>query len=342
MTVVTGFLGSGKTTLLGRLLASPGARDIAVLVNEMAEIGIDQKLLAASGGDVRLLKNGCICCAVQEDLRRGLMDLLESATGRSIARVVIETTGLADPVPILNTFARDPVLRHQLRIGSIVTVVDGVNAMSQRERYREWTAQVAAADRIVLTKADLANAGAVDAVNATLDRLNPAAPVFSSAMPDESLAAAFLDESPGMADPAARFRRLLAAGSPALRLDRGGIRGPDQGRHEPSVTPFCICVEGAFDWSAFAVWLAMLLHAHGDNVLRVKGILNIADAGTPLAINGVRHLIHRPMHLERWPDEERRSQLVFIVSGLDPEGIRRSFETFVGAAADAEVELAYF
>lgn len=343
VTIVTGFLGSGKTTLLRRLLLSPGVRNVAVLVNELAEIGIDQKLLVPFAGGVQLLKNGCICCAVQEDLRRCLTDLLAGgAPTGAISRVVIETTGLADPVPILNTFVRDAVLKYHFRIGNIVTAVDCVNVLFQLERFRECTKQIAAADLIVLTKTDLADREAVAAAGGAVERLNPAVPVLHSAISDHALVSRFLEDSVDIADSAAKFRRLISAGSTGFRLDRGAIRRPDNSRHDPSVTPFCISVVGPFDWSAFALWLTMLLHAHGDKVLRVKGILNIAGSSTPLLLNGVQNLIHRPVHLERWPDEDRRSELVFIVSDLDPEAIRLSFETFVGAAAEADVGLEYF
>jgi G3E family GTPase len=187
VTVVTGFLGSGKTTLLRRLLGSGAVRDVAVLVNEAAEAGIDQKLLGAVAQEVRVLENGCVCCSMREDLRASLAALLERRAG-AISHVVIETTGLADPAPILDTFASDPMLRHQFRLGAVVTVVDGMHAATQRGAHREWIRQVAAADRIVLTKADLADEATLAAAGAAIAAVNPAAPVVSAALDDARLA----------------------------------------------------------------------------------------------------------------------------------------------------------
>jgi G3E family GTPase len=334
VTVVTGFLGSGKTTLLRRLLGSGAVRDVAVLVNEAAEAGIDQKLLGAVAQEVRVLENGCVCCSMREDLRASLAALLERRAG-AISHVVIETTGLADPAPILDTFASDPMLRHQFRLGAVVTVVDGMHAATQRGAHREWIRQVAAADRIVLTKADLADEATLAAAGAAIAAVNPAAPVVSAALDDARLAEELLRAPEAGLDAAARFLQLLKAVDAPREGERAGDRPLAAGRlsplaHGASVTPFCIAIEGAFDWAAFALWLTMLLHAHGDRVLRVKGILDVAGSDAPLVLNGVRGVIHRPEHLARWPEGERRPVLAFIVEDLEPERIRRSFAAFVG------------
>lgn len=324
VTVVTGFLGSGKTTLLRRVLAAPGVRNVALIVNEAAEHGIDQKLLAPFSDDMQLLQNGCVCCSVREDFRKALVALLERPRRGAIEHVVIETTGLADPVPILDTFASDPMLRFQFRIGSVVTVVDCVNAIAQMDGFREALNQVAAADRIVLTKGDLADEAATAAVTEAVSRINPVAEVFHAGISDAAAALAVLRGPAAVPDQVARLLRLLDAGATRERPRVRSARGLS------NYASFCITTEGAFDWSAFAVWLTMLLHAHGERVLRVKGLLNVAGSEAPLLINGVRHLVHRPEHLERWPDADRRSVLAFIVAGLDPGAIRRSFAAFVG------------
>jgi G3E family GTPase len=321
VTIVTGFLGSGKTTLLRRLLASGAVRNVAILVNELAAIGVDQRLLAGAG-DVQLLENGCICCAVRDDLRRSLAALLERPPGEAISQVVIETTGLADPAPILATFMSDAALGYHFRIGTIIAVVDCVNAAAQLASHRECANQIAAADRIVLGKEDLADRATIAATRAALARLNPVAPIVSGAMPEPDLAAALLTNDDARDDEPARLRRLIAANLPAARAFGESV-------HAPCIAAFCIAVDGAFDWSAFGLWLTMLLHAHGERVLRVKGILNIEGAATPVLVNGVQRLMHRPEHLSAWPDEDRRSILVFIVEGLDPEAIRQSFDALV-------------
>ena len=328
VTVLTGFLGSGKTTLLKRLLSAPGVRNVAVLVNEVAEIGIDQRLLDPLADGVQLLENGCICCSVKEELRRSLLALLDRPSSEGISHVVIETTGLADPAPILGTFASDPMLKFHFRIGGIVTAADCVNASSQLERFPECANQIAAADRVVLTKTDIAGEDAIALAGALVTRLNPAAIVVSAAIGDSLLAEEFLGTSAANLDEAARFCRLIAANLPAKRVFAQSAALSDD-VSETRARPFCIAVDQSFDWSAFAVWLTMLLHAHGDKVLRVKGILNVAGSSTPVLINGVHRLMHQPEHLPRWPDGDRRSIIVFIVAGMDPDVVRQSFDMLV-------------
>ncbi len=328
VTVVTGFLGSGKTTLLRRVLSAGGVRNIAILVNEVAEVGIDQRLLGLGTDDVQLLENGCICCTVKEDLRKSLGGLLDRPADLAISHVIIETTGLADPVPILGTFMSDASLKFHFRVSAVVTVVDCVNAVAQLRQHRECTNQVAAADRIVLGKTDLASAETIAMTQAAVESLNPAVPIVSGAMSDADLAAELLQAPAAQHDEAARFCRLIAARMPAKRVF-AEAEGSDNPVHGSAVTPFCIVVDGSFDWSAFALWLTMLLHAHGDRVLRVKGILNVEGSRTPVLINGVQRLMHRPEHLPAWPGADRRSILVFIVANLDPDAIRRSFNSLV-------------
>jgi G3E family GTPase len=329
VTVLTGFLGSGKTTLLRRFLSTREIRNVGVLVNEVAEAGIDQRLLDPLEDGVQLLENGCICCAVREDLRKSLCALLDRRPSGAISHVVIETTGLADPAPILATFASDPMLTFHFRLGAVVTAVDCMNAPAQQlGHHSEFANQIAAADRVVLTKTDIADLDAIEGTRALVARLNPAATVVAGAISDTSLAQElFADAGQGL-DEAARFCRLVAANLPATRLFGESPGGSDDASRHRAM-PFCIAVDQSFDWSAFAVWLTMLLHAHGEKVLRVKGILNIAGSNTPVLINGTHRLMHQPEHLPAWPDDERRSVIVFIVAGMDPEAIRRSFDALV-------------
>lgn len=343
VTVITGYLGSGKTTLLRRILASSAARNVAVLVNEVAELGIDQRLLIAFAGDVLLLKNGCVCCSIQEDLRACLLGLLNrGGSAGAVSRVVIETTGLADPVPILNTFANDPVLKYHFEIWKVIATVDCVNAPFQLDRYPECSKQIAVADQVLLTKTDLVDPGAVEKLRPTLQRLNPSVPILDAAVDDLNLVRLLWSELSSSADSGSNYRRLIASGSTRMNHDGPVDSALGTKRHDLSITSFCISIPGAFDWSAFALWLTMLLHAHGDKVLRVKGILNIADSSTPLLINGVQHLMHKPAHLAAWPDEERSSELVFIVSGLDPQMIRNSLQICVGEEIFTGTEILQF
>ena len=303
--LITGFLGSGKTTLLQRLLADPALSDTAVLINEFGEVGLDHHLLERIDDTMVLLKSGCLCCTIRGELSDAIKDLLskrERGLVPPFRRLVVESTGLADPFPILSTVQADPVLRHHFRLGNVITTVDAVNGLGRPESIK----QVAVADRLVLTKTDIADAAAVKALIAELRALNPDAPLLIAA--DEKIDAAAL-----IGD---RFRS-------ALRAVPVGEEAP-----HGSIHSFALALDGALDWTMFGIWLTMLLHRHGEKVLRVKGILNVEGSATPVAVHGVQHLVHPPVHMTAWPDEDRRSRLVFIVDGLDRAAIERSFAAF--------------
>jgi G3E family GTPase len=317
VTLLTGFLGSGKTTLLRRLLADPALGDTAVIINELGEVGIDHLLVERLDDHMVLLKSGCVCCTVRGELATAMRDL-HSRRERGIVppfrRLVIESTGLADPFPVLSTLRADPVLRHHFRGAGVVTTVDAVNGMRQLERHIESVRQVAIADAIVLTKTDIAEPAVTARLVAQLGTMNPSAALLSAA--DASLDAAVL----------------LQSGS------GGGFRAIEESTvgmaAHGSVSAFAIIVDEPLDWTVFGIWLTMLLNRHGDRILRVKGILALAGEERPVAVHGVQHLVHAPTHLSHWPSEDHRSRVVFIVEGIEPELIRRSFSVFnrLGAA----------
>ena len=329
--VLTGFLGSGKTTLLQRLLRSPRMERTAVLINEFGEIGLDHLLVQRVDESVLVLQSGCICCSIRDDLTSALRGLLSRRERNEIPpfdRVVIETTGLADPGPILYTLLSEPVIRHHFQLGNVITTVDVVNAGLHLSRNREGIKQVAAADRLVLTKSDLAEPGQTAAVRDELARLNPSARLWDAAEDPVDLGF-LLDVMPSgpQSDPV-RHRleeenpreRGWTAGKPAAP---GGLR-----RHTDSVSSFSLILDRPIDWTAFGIWLSLLLNRHGDDVLRVKGILCVEGSETPVFINGVQHIVHPPQHLERWPTEDHRSRIVFITRGIDHGRLRRSMEAF--------------
>jgi G3E family GTPase len=311
--LLTGFLGSGKTTLLRRLLADPALSGTAVLINEFGEIGLDHHLVERIDETMVLLRSGCLCCTIRGELALAIRDLhsrRESGLVPAFGRLIVESSGLADPFPILSTLKADPVLRHHFRAGTVVTTVDAVNGLSQIECHTESVRQVAAADRLVLTKTDLADEVTVKQLLASLRRINPDVPVIDARETD---AGALLNN--GRA--ASNFTTL-----PACDTSHGeGIRS------------FVVTVEEPIDWTAFGIWLTMLLNRHGDKVLRVKGILNLAGESAPVAIHGVRYLVHNPVHMGAWPDNDRRSRVVFIVDGIDPDLVRRSLAAFNGLGA---------
>jgi len=305
--LLTGFLGSGKTTLLQRLLADPALANTAVLINEFGEIGLDHHLLDRIDDTVVLLKSGCLCCTVRGEVADALLNL-HSLRARGevdwFERVVIETTGLADPYPVLTTIRAHPVLRSHFSIGGTVTTIDAVNGASQLANRLEAVRQVAAADVLVVTKADLATPDAAAFLRLRLAALNPAAELLLAADADAA----------GILIPAGL--RLI----PEVPLADHHAAG--------NVQSFSMTIDGTVDWTAFGVWLTMLLNRHGDRIFRVKGMLNVAGEDRPVAIHGVQRLVHPPVHMSAWPDEKRQSRLVFIFEGLDPEAIRHSFEVF--------------
>lgn len=323
--LLTGFLGSGKTTLLRRLLADPALSDTAVLINEFGEAGLDHHLIERIDETIVLLRSGCLCCTIRGELALAMRDLhsrRESGKLPAFRRLVIESSGLAEPFPILSTIKADPVLRHHFRAGAVIATVDAVNGLAQIERHAESVQQVAAADRLVLTKMDLADEVTVQRLRARLRRINPDAPMISAGECDLDA-----DSLLNQTATATGFRALEMCDEP-FDASRGN-------NHAERIRSFVVTMEQPIDWTAFGVWLTMLLNRHGDKVLRVKGILNLTDEAAPVAIHGVRHLVHNPVHMSAWPDEDRRSRIVFIVDGIDPDLIRRSLAVCNGLGMPA-------
>lgn len=327
--LITGFLGSGKTTLLQRLLADPALADSAVLINEFGEVGLDHHLLERIDETMVLLPSGCLCCTVRGELAAAIKDLhgrRELGSVPWFRRLVVESTGLADPFPILSTVQADPVLRHHFRPGNVITTVDAVNGRAQLVRHRESARQVAVADRLVLTKTDLAGTDAIEALVAAVRGLNPSAPLWRAAEAPLDAEALLSHDLFATAARNEAAHRLFAAELDALAADAPS-------RHDDSIHAFALAFDGPIDWTLFGLWLSMLLNRHGERVLRVKGILNVAGSPTPVAVHGVQHLVHPPIHMQAWPGEDRRSRLVFIVDGLDRAVLERSLSAFLGRDA---------
>jgi G3E family GTPase len=322
--VLTGFLGSGKTTLLQRLLRAPQLSRTAVLINEFGEVGLDHLLVQRVDEAVVLLESGCICCTIRGDLNgalRGLLDQSERGQIPAFDRVVIETTGLADPGPILYTLLNEPVLQHHFRLGNVITTVDAVNAELHLSKNPEGIKQVAAADRLLVTKTDLADAGQVAAVRAALTQINPSAEV-RDVLDDPLDVDALLDGRPAQRTEVAATS-FTALGDEAAHQALRALR-----RHSEHVSSFSLVLDAPLDWTAFGVWLSLLLNRHGDDVLRVKGILQVQGSDAPVFMNAVQHVVHPPQHLERWPSDDHRSRIVFITRGMDQNRMRRSLEAF--------------
>ncbi len=337
--VVTGFLGSGKTTLLNHMLRHPSLADAAVLVNEFGAVGLDHFLVEAMDENTVLLESGCLCCTIRGDLKDSIIDLNSRRARGEIPpyrRLIVETTGLADPAPILFTLSADTVLKHHYRLGSVITTVDGVNGLRQLKRHPESVKQATVADRIVLTKPDIADADILARLRTKLTRLNGSAEQITAVNGEVDVRRVLRADVYDARTKGAEVRRWLAAETEKDAADdRAHGHRHDVSRHDAHIHSFTLSFEGALDWTAFGIWLTMLLHTHGEKVLRVKGILNVAGTDAPVVVNGVQHVVHPPIHLTAWPTDDRRSHIVFIVDDLAQGAIERSLAAFNNIAAEA-------
>lgn len=328
--VISGFLGSGKTTLLRNLLHDPLAGEIAVIVNEFGEVGIDHHLARKTESRTTLLRNGCVCCSMRDDLAEALRDLLSQRDRGGIPRldrVVIETTGLADPAPILQTVVADPVLRNHYRVARVVATIDAVGGLANIETYGEALRQVAAADSVVVTKQDLAAAENAAALKARIWAINPAATIVDAAFGRIDFTPLLADAADQSAAEMTRLGRISSSTDGNAELP-GGSSPAAMHATEGRVESRCFIFHDSLNWQMFGIWLTMLLHQYGDRILRMKGLLNIGDADGPLLLEGVQHVIHAPRHLREWPDEDRTSRIVFIARDLDLDRVQSSLATF--------------
>lgn len=344
LTVLTGFLGAGKTTLLNRLLKDPALADTAVIINEFGEVSLDHLLVENIGDNMVLLQSGCLCCTMRGDLVDALERLLRDLDNGRVAfkRVLLETTGLADPAPVLHTMMAHPYLLLRYRLNGVVTVVDAVNGEATLDAHMEAVKQAAVADRIVLTKTDLATPAQREGICARLTALNPGAPVLD-ARNGEATPAHLLNA--GLYDPERRIpdvKRWLAAEAYADARAHGHDHDHDhdhehhldRNRHDDHIGSFVIVTDQPVPAGTLEMFLDLLRASHGASLLRVKGIVNVAEMpDTPVVVHGVQHVFHPPARLERWPDDDHRTRLVFITRDLPERTVRELFEAFMGRVA---------
>jgi G3E family GTPase len=337
LTVLTGFLGAGKTSLLNRLLKDKALAGTAVLINEFGEIGLDHLLVEKISDDLVLLPSGCVCCTMRGDLIDALERLLRDLDNRraDLNRVVLETTGLADPAPVLHTVMVHPYLVMRYRLDGVVTVVDAINGLDTIARHPEAMKQVAAAERIALAKTDLLDTperrDTAAQLTARLKRLNPAAPILDVAA-GEATADRLINC--GLYDPDSRVpdvRRWLAEEAYAANAPAAH----EHHHHDDErIRSLALASDRALPAATFDMFLDLLRGLHGPNLLRVKGIVKIAEApDQPVVIHGVQHVFHPPASLPAWPDDDRRTRLVFITCDMDPRAIRDLFDAFLGTGA---------
>lgn len=318
LTILTGFLGSGKTTLLRRAAPSAGSgRKLGIIVNEFGEVGLDQDLLVHAADEVTVLAGGCLCCARRGDIARSLHELIRKARSGGAAWIdeaVLETSGLADPAPIIATVLQDPWLRNNVRLKGVIAVLDAVAGPENLSSHEEARRQIAIADAVVITKTDLREANDVAELRKLIGASVPDARIFESQDQGFSLAQvlkAFENEG----------RDLAFQGEILLETATAG--------HGATADSFVLSLDGLIDWPVFTVWLSALLHAHGDRVLRVKGRLWARSTGKPLIVHGVQHMMHPPVHLDAPEGERQQSWLVFITRGLARQDIEASLTRFL-------------
>ena len=344
ISVLTGFLGSGKTTALNHLLRQPGMARVMVIVNEFGEIGLDHELIETADEDTVLLRSGCLCCTIRNDLIDTLQNLARRRAQGETAefdRVVIETTGLADPAPILQALLTDPIVASRFRLDGIIATVDAVAGGATLDRHIEAVKQAALADRIVLTKTDLADAAACAAIEARVRAINPAAAILrarhGAIEPTQLLDIGGYDPTRKGAD----VRRWIAEEKYASSHahdhgvhdhgahDRAAPR--DVNRHDDHIRAICLALDQPVPGEALDRWLEGLLRLKGPDLLRFKAIINVAELPGPLVVHGVQHVIYPPVALKTWPSEDRRTRMVFITYDIDEATLRGSLAALANA-----------
>lgn len=350
ISVLTGFLGSGKTTLLSRLLAHPDMARTAVIINEFGEVGLDNLLVEHAEEDTVLLSSGCVCCTVRGDLIETLKRLRQKVDTGEIPRferVVLETTGLADPAPILHTLMTDETVVRMYRLDSVIATVDAQHGLRQLDENYEPAKQAAVADRIVLTKTDLVTAADVEFLYERLRVLNPSAfilPVIRGEIsPNRVFDAGLYDPNKKTMD----VRRWLDEES--YRHTSFNAEEDDghtcveahcshshhhkhdvvPEKHRHGIDSFCLTFTEPLEWSGLAEAFSLLIQMHGEQLLRIKGLVNVRRESLPIVIHGVQHVFYPPGQLAAWPGDDRRTRIVFIVRDLEAERVRQLFSPFV-------------
>lgn len=308
--ILSGFLGTGKTTILERLLRAPEFLKTAAIINEFGEVGLDHSLVSHTGAATSVIEAGCACCQALPALEKRLLDTLtEVSAGRAeIETIIIETSGVSDPLPILNTIRSNFILNRFLSVKSVMTVVDCTRGRALGENYSEAARQIAVADLAILSKLDISSEDQANDARAYIKQVNPDARVIRNDAPD--LSSQILHHVELMP----RERDTIAW---------SGVK------HIEKLTTFSLRYDSKVDWSRFVIWLTMILDQYGAQILRFKGLLNTGDANPPLAIHSVQHLMFPPYHLPSWPDADVTSRLAFIVDGIPSERLRSSLDEFM-------------
>ena len=332
VSLLTGFLGSGKTTLLNRLLQHPDMTETAVLINEFGDVSIDHLLVEKLDEDVVLLQGGCVCCSVRGDLSKAMRDLLVRRADKTIPpfrRLIIETTGLADPAPVVHTLITDPIASGRYRLDGIITTVDALLGDATLDEFEESVKQIAIAERIVMTKTDLVDGAKVSSLEARIGAINPGAHLIRATgdtpTPTDLFEAGLFDGD--LKPQIERWLDIDATDSEPV-YDHQHDHAHSHA-HDKAIRTFAIERATPIKWEAFTEWLDMLLTTQGDRILRIKGVLDVEGQDLPIAVHGVQHVFHPPAQLSAWPDGPHRSKLVFITRDLSAQPVLDTFNKFL-------------
>ena len=338
ITVITGFLGSGKTTLLSSLLKKQEMTNTAVIINEFGEVGLDHALIEHSDESIIELQNGCICCTIRGDLKKTLVGLLRKKSEGEIDafnRVVIETTGLADPVPIIHTLISSFDLQKSYLLDGVITLVDAVNGENTLDLQEEAVKQVAMAERIIITKTDLVVRNTKVSLVKRLTLINPSTKIISSNFGEVSI-----PELLGFSayDPDSKSKDVSAwLAAEEFEKDHH-YHQIDVNRHDDRIKAFSITTDEPVNAMAFAFFRDLLTANMGSDLLRLKGTINIAGKDFPAVIHGVQHIFHPVQWLDSWPDEDRRTRLVFITHNIKKDEIEKFFNALFGIVKEKGME----
>ncbi|MDI7862575.1 GTP-binding protein [Rhizobiaceae bacterium n13] len=351
VTIVTGFLGAGKSTLLNRILKDPAMKDAAVIINEFGDVGIDHLLVETSGDSIIELSDGCLCCTVRGELidtLASLMDGMQTGRVRPLQRIVIETTGLADPAPVMQSVMGNPIIAANFELDGVVTVVDAVNGLQTLDNHLEALKQVAVADRLVISKALLAEEVALVKLRERLRMLNPRARLIDADMPEAGSVAMLVN---GLYDPATKVADVARWLGEENDHDHDHHHDEhdheddhhrdshghdhhhhDVNRHGEDIRSFSIVHDRPIDPAALEMFIDLLRSAHGERLLRMKAIVCVAgDPDRPVVLHGVQNVFHPPARLAAWPDPaDRRTRMVLITRDLPEAFVTDLFDAFTG------------
>ena len=339
ITVITGFLGSGKTTLLSSLLKKQEMTNTAVIINEFGEVGLDHSLIEHSDENIIELQNGCICCTIRGDLKKTLLDLLRKKSEGEIEafnRVVIETTGLADPVPIIHTLISSFDLQKSYLLDGVITLVDAVNGENTLSLQEEAVKQAAMAERIIITKTDLVDRETKESLIKRLSLINPSIKIISSNFGEVSIPELLGFDA---YDPYSKSKDVTAwLAAEEFETDHHHHHQIDVNRHDDRIQAFSITTDEPVSAMAFAFFRDLLTANMGSDLLRLKGIINIVGKDFPAVIHGVQHIFHPVQWLDSWPDKDRRTRLVFITRNIKKDEIEKFFNALLGIVKDKGME----